>query len=451
MQHIDNHFGKSSDPDMERSQQLLAVSIALVTIIKNNMPYSANMDAVFSEKCNNENDKDYNEFYSILERDTKTVKSAAFSDQAQNALELGTGNCAELASCLMLLASMLDAHSLALRGDKSVYITMILIRDTSMDCHAFCLLHSSEVLAKKECFDGIASNLADLSNRTDLKDAIILDPWLNFVGTLEKVQYYVDHSKLYHAEEYLIGGIQVGLTHNDLVLNSNLLNSVDSEAPKTEEQKVIKSQFHNIYSQLIANPMSLDKGYQKTPDQIKQSLAQSIDLYRFNLLDDYNESGWVRCVKKDPSKLSEMIAIVRSCADKTNVINALCTIDYGIAGWNEIAKIAPTYLPAFIDMISPKQVDQVFTTLCQKNNEEGYCETGWQQIAKADKMLFIKFKNMATTETQKTILAEQEKYFEPLQKNNSIPSNSGFFSQSALPREKEREPMLAQTFSGGKV
>ncbi|ALA26728.1 hypothetical protein AVI51_16555 (plasmid) [Piscirickettsia salmonis] len=167
------------------ANQLLAIGAALVTAVRRNIKYSENLYLLTG---NSFFDERYKKVYSIREGINATsgkIDEQAPSAYAKRALDHRVGFCSELSEVSTFLGSMLN------KFEAPVYISVI-----KTPLHAFCLIHQSSSLhqqTKSNVY--ISDNIKELSEKTELENAIIVDTWIYKATKLSNYKSHINYAK----------------------------------------------------------------------------------------------------------------------------------------------------------------------------------------------------------------------------------------------------------------
>jgi hypothetical protein len=251
-----------------------------------------------------------------------------------------------------------DKNSLNIPLDNQIYISKI---ETAQ--HAFCILHQSQNLASLQYKDFIANDIENLSQQKDLKNAVIIDPWIYKATKLSDYLKHIQHAKNFIADGYFNGQItSCGITNE--ITNT-------PEQLRINELQTVLDKFYSIYNteyQFLttgdnSNPFEqgryLDE-LQKTLDenidlineiaikeinqlepfksldvdlwQITSDLSEESIIKRNTLLDNllqYHDASsvFIKILEQSPYFFSELLTWVKDDQHKKSVISAFCTIN----------------------------------------------------------------------------------------------------------------------------
>ncbi|OAJ33381.1 hypothetical protein [Piscirickettsia salmonis] len=167
------------------ADQLLAIGAALVTAVRRNIKYSENLYLLAG---NSFFDERYTKVFFIREGINATsgkIDEQAPSAYAKRALDHRVGFCSELSEVSTFLGSMLN------KFEAPVYISVI-----KTPLHAFCLIHQSSSLHQKTKSNVyISDNIKELSEKTELENAIIVDAWIYKATKLSDYKSHINYAK----------------------------------------------------------------------------------------------------------------------------------------------------------------------------------------------------------------------------------------------------------------
>lgn len=210
--------------------KLLALAAALVYSVRYQVHSSDNIHALYTTKMQTR----HQQKISNAIRDMRS-KSTSHIDNALHSLQTRVGNCGELCNITLLLASHVDKNSLNISLDNQIYISKI---ETAQ--HAFCILHQSQNLASLQYKDFITNDLESLSQQKDLKNAVIIDPWIYKATKLSDYLKHIQHAKNFIADGYFNGQItSCGITNE--ITNT-------PEQLRINELQTVLDKFYLIYN-----------------------------------------------------------------------------------------------------------------------------------------------------------------------------------------------------------
>ncbi|MCF6764445.1 hypothetical protein L3V82_01585 [Thiotrichales bacterium 19S3-7] len=209
---------------MLEDNQLLAIGAAFVRATRKTIKYSENIEKLYEEH------KESLYYYS-----RKAPVDRAYMLQpsperlAQLSINSGAAYCDGLAAVILYMANMLNLKDKL--ADENVYLSLVTINN-----HTFCILHQSEKLAHSH---GVSANSFDeLSKNPELKNAVIVDPWIYKATQLSD---YKSHIK--HADTYGVGHLynsRIEDCKNCIKINDNL-------SPKNEKEQELLNDFDSAY------------------------------------------------------------------------------------------------------------------------------------------------------------------------------------------------------------
>ncbi|KEI35450.1 hypothetical protein FRA_34c06650 [Francisella sp. W12-1067] len=189
------------------SNELLAIGAALVETVKFYIPYSVNMvnkGQLFYQYKNTD-------FYKKLHNDMvdsrkDPTKLNGYIERAQAALSMGTANCGRLIAAAMYVSNLIETAY-----HEEIYVTEIIIEREDNN-HVVIILHQSELFfnLKKvnlSRFSNLESLYAKYEN--DLRNAIIVDPWIHTAVKLSEVNKLLESAKDYKVEDFYAGVINI--------------------------------------------------------------------------------------------------------------------------------------------------------------------------------------------------------------------------------------------------
>ncbi|QIV94877.1 hypothetical protein [Allofrancisella frigidaquae] len=189
------------------SNELLAIGAALVETVKFYIPYAVNMDnkgQLFYEYKNTD-------FYKKLHNDMvdsrkDPTKLNGYIEKAQAALSMGTANCGRLIATAMYISNLIKTNY-----HEAIYVTKIMIEQKDNN-HAIIILHQSySFFNLKEGSLPSLSNLESLYAKyeNDLRNAIVVDPWIHTAVKLSEVNKLLESAKDYKVEDFYAGVINI--------------------------------------------------------------------------------------------------------------------------------------------------------------------------------------------------------------------------------------------------
>ena len=173
--------------------ELLALGAAMVSAVRESIPFSENQPEVYRDHIRGSFASER-----IQKRDEINKKHYNWNRKyAQIAMQESVGLCDELSLISTMLASMI-----AFNSQENLFVTAF-----QTPTHAFCLLHQSPEIAQSHAKQLIAQDFRTLSENPKLKNAIIIDSWINKATKLLEYPKHVDHAQLFKVQEYYQGRI----------------------------------------------------------------------------------------------------------------------------------------------------------------------------------------------------------------------------------------------------
>ena len=151
---------------MVDSDELLAIGAALVDTVRSQIKYSDNMDKRGQLFDGLKDSYIYKDLYHKFDYQ---VRRDSYIERAKKAIDLGAGFCGELARVVLYIADMIDINL-----SSKVYTTVLFIEPD----HALVLLHTSERINLHPDNSILCKELNDLQKNIDLKDSVLVDPWI---------------------------------------------------------------------------------------------------------------------------------------------------------------------------------------------------------------------------------------------------------------------------------
>ncbi|ODN41487.1 hypothetical protein [Piscirickettsia litoralis] len=221
--------------------ELLAIGAALVWAVRRSIKYSENIKSLYSGDLYN----------SSFRRDRKTEINKLRTDYAQSdeyavkALRTRVGLCAELSTVAVYLGKIIAVQ---IKHEQKVYISKV-----GTPKHSFCLIHQSKALFKSIAKRVEAQSLQDLiCLRGDLKNAVIVDPWIYKASKLSNYKGHLEHAKLYGVEDFYKGKVTNKVYSKEMHTKPPKIKITESVhkalecfrlAYKDEKNKLIKNKY----------------------------------------------------------------------------------------------------------------------------------------------------------------------------------------------------------------
>ncbi|MED7819141.1 hypothetical protein [Francisella sp. 19S2-4] len=175
---------------------LFNFSRCLVAAVRKQIKYSENLHSLYKENFQSSYYKHRND-----DQFTFRQRTCNFNEEylgfhiVRN--QIRVGRCLELSVLVCYLSSFMNSEI----GDS--YMTMVYTHS-----HTFCLAHNSKEIHQMSMNMTIAESLTELSQKSNLQQAILVDPWIYKVSKLSDILEYQDTIKTFNVERYFSGSIK---------------------------------------------------------------------------------------------------------------------------------------------------------------------------------------------------------------------------------------------------
>tara|TARA_R110002167_G_scaffold363929_2_gene584972 strand:+ start:245 stop:1087 length:843 start_codon:yes stop_codon:yes gene_type:complete len=213
----DSVYYKNSAIKQLHDESILKTGSSLSYAVRQMIPYSENIKALIRGR---DNSPVWNERRDLVYSKRSERSSGKFHVDAKlsHILSSGVGYCGEIAYCVVELAKMIPP----LNGE--LYATELRFYDS----HCFILLHQdrgTHDAVNSQGFESgeIVKDLKELSEITELRNAVIVDPWVYKSTKLTDWKRHMDHVNTFDASVYY--RTRVWLQNNSGMLGEMLRNT----------------------------------------------------------------------------------------------------------------------------------------------------------------------------------------------------------------------------------
>ncbi|ODN42574.1 hypothetical protein [Piscirickettsia litoralis] len=170
---------------MYDTNDLVHIALVISHLSRSYIPSSSNLKLI-------EEDTEKTKDLEFL-KSTNNVRTNVIEQKPTDSIFVGYGTCGYLSFVMRYIARQININGIYKPG-YNIYLTNL-----GLNGHVYCLLHTSKNLYEQQCkLKGMEKlklgRFYHLATRADLKNAIIVDPWIYKVTPLTNWKNHIAHA-----------------------------------------------------------------------------------------------------------------------------------------------------------------------------------------------------------------------------------------------------------------
>ncbi|QIV94342.1 hypothetical protein [Allofrancisella frigidaquae] len=287
------------------SDELLAIGAALVQTVRSKIKYSENIDNLYRGYKKSD-------FYKHRSKKLEQIYTLhlPYTPQGKQVyLKNGVGLCDELSLAILHIAQGLEEIKIG-----TFYLSLMSIYKK----HVFLIAHNSLSLANNAAreWTKYKKSLRELKQDDELKNAVIIDPWIYKATKLSNLREHLEHAVLYDVLDYYRGNVMYIGQHLEINPSSNIIK-IDKQYIDTFQE------CYKIQKEKLVNKRdSFAQG--RRFSSVRRSLEYNIQKYQqlISLRDFFirlkkKSSGWYtkNHSNRKGKAISSVINYLQTCID----------------------------------------------------------------------------------------------------------------------------------------